>query len=196
MKRTISFIIAVLMLCALCVPAFAEVFAGTTEIQSGSYNQIKITGTATINSDVTINSEGSLQMFGNSTLIIGSSGYLTGTDIYMSSSSVNAGQTIVLEEGGGLYITFQHEEQENSFADFLHDNNIYYFRSGNAIQAGACRHTDGECMACKQCGQPISGDTASALSEGNMTVVCTIAAAVVFGLGGFILGKKKKTSNS
>ncbi len=165
---------------------------GTTEIQSGSYNEIKIMGTATINSDVSINSKGSLQMLSKSTLIIGSSGYLTGTDISMSSSSVNAGQTIVLEEGGGLYITFHHEEQENSFADFLHDNNIYYFRSGNSIQAGACRHTDGECMACKQCGQPISGATASTLSEGSMTVVLCIACAVVFGLGGFILGTKKK----
>ena len=32
---------------------------------------------------------------------------------------------------------------------------------------------------------------ASTLSEGNMTIVCTVAAAVIFGLGGFILGRKK-----
>ena len=30
------------------------------------------------------------------------------------------------------------------------------------------------------------------LSEGNLTVLCTVAAAVVFGLGGYLLGSKKK----
>ena len=39
---------------------------------------------------------------------------------------------------------------------------------------------------------PADGNTASVLSEGNMTVVVGIACAVVFGLGGFILGTKKK----
>lgn len=44
------------------------------------------------------------------------------------------------------------------------------------------------------------GDTkiGSVVSQGNITIVCTVAAAVVFGLGGFLLGRKKKpaTSNS
>lgn len=35
-------------------------------------------------------------------------------------------------------------------------------------------------------------NTGSALSEGNLTIIVGIAAAVVFGLGGFILGTKKK----
>ncbi len=37
----------------------------------------------------------------------------------------------------------------------------------------------------------------SVLSEGDLTIICTVAAAVIFGLGGFFLGKsaekKKKT---
>ena len=37
-----------------------------------------------------------------------------------------------------------------------------------------------------------NGVTGSTLSEGSLTIICTIAAAVVFGLGGFILGTKKK----
>lgn len=34
--------------------------------------------------------------------------------------------------------------------------------------------------------------TGSVLSEGSLTIICTVAAAVIFGLGGFLLGKKKK----
>ena len=51
---------------------------------------------------------------------------------------------------------------------------------------------------CPDCGMefdPAQGNllaSGSAISEGNMTIVCTVAAAVVFGLGGFLLGKKKK----
>ena len=37
-----------------------------------------------------------------------------------------------------------------------------------------------------------AGNVGSALSEGNMTLIVGIAAAVVFGLGGFFLGTKKK----
>ena len=38
----------------------------------------------------------------------------------------------------------------------------------------------------------------SVVSQGNITIVCTVAAAVVFGLSGFLLGKRKKSvpSNS
>lgn len=32
----------------------------------------------------------------------------------------------------------------------------------------------------------------SMLSQGSLTIICTVSAAVVFGLGGFILGTKKK----
>ena len=34
--------------------------------------------------------------------------------------------------------------------------------------------------------------TASTLSEGSLVIICTVAVAVVFGLGGFFLGTKKK----
>ena len=46
---------------------------------------------------------------------------------------------------------------------------------------------------CANCGEEQSSDlTASTLSEGSLTIIVGIAAAVVFGLGGFILGTKKK----
>ena len=71
--------------------------------------------------------------------------------------------------------------------------------SDGTYRVTAHRHVyaeEGTCCGAEHMKNTVSGDTASTLSEGNMTVVCTIAAAVVFGLGGFILGKKKKTSNS
>ena len=55
---------------------------------------------------------------------------------------------------------------------------------------------------CKNCGKVLSTNTklseinpnvtASVLSEGSLTIVCTVAAAAVFGVGGFFLGRKKK----
>ena len=47
---------------------------------------------------------------------------------------------------------------------------------------------DGVCPNCGM-GASVIG---SILSEGSLVIVCTVAAAVVFGLGGFLLGMKKK----
>ena len=41
-----------------------------------------------------------------------------------------------------------------------------------------------------------SGGTGSAISEGNMAIIVGVAAAVVFGLGGFLVGKKNTIHNS
>lgn len=46
---------------------------------------------------------------------------------------------------------------------------------------------------CPDCGMSFNATaTGSVLSEGSLTIICTVAAAVIFGLGGFLLGKKKK----
>ena len=37
-----------------------------------------------------------------------------------------------------------------------------------------------------------NGSTGSVLSEGSLTIIVGVAAAAVFGLGGFLLGRKKK----
>ena len=39
---------------------------------------------------------------------------------------------------------------------------------------------------------PDTTPTGSILSGGSLTIICTVAAAVIFGLGGFVLGRKKK----
>lgn len=57
----------------------------------------------------------------------------------------------------------------------------------------ACPHDGNTCVACgKELHSLGNGAIGSALSEGSLTIVCTVAAAVIFGLGGFLLGKKKK----
>ncbi|MCQ2436199.1 MAG: leucine-rich repeat domain-containing protein [Clostridia bacterium] len=46
---------------------------------------------------------------------------------------------------------------------------------------------------CPDCGMKYNTNiVGSTLSEGSLAIICTVAAAVVFGLGGFFLGTKKK----
>jgi hypothetical protein len=68
-----------------------------------------------------------------------------------------------------------------------------------------CDHSGS--FICEDCNESLTKDellaawgnnatgSASILSEGNMTVVVGIAAAVVFGLAGFLFGRKKKTAS-
>ena len=212
MKKIISLFVAVLLLCALTVPAMAMDFSGTVTIPGGSYDAIttKVYAKVTINSEVTLSNGGNaanLSLDSNSTLVIGSKGFLTGTKVTCVLSG--PGQRIELEEGGGLYIEFVNSTYATNFENLLNNSGITFTRNGNTFQAGACYHNGGETTVtvitketiCDLCGKTVSTETtetvdpaptASTLSEGNLAVVCTVAAAVVFGLGGFILGTKKK----
>lgn len=56
-----------------------------------------------------------------------------------------------------------------------------------------------EKVSCPDCGETLSfteitepENTGSVLSGGSLTIICTVAAAAVFGVGGFFLGRKKK----
>ena len=65
---------------------------------------------------------------------------------------------------------------------FIKNGNRVYIHLGHAFN-----------NACANCGEEQGSDlTASTLSEGSLVIVVGIAAAVVFGLGGFFLGRKKK----
>ena len=64
------------------------------------------------------------------------------------------------------------------------------FATGKCEDCGIECPNDFHNGKCPDCGMSAAA-TASTLSEGNMTVVLCIACAVVFGFGGFILGKKK-----
>ena len=109
---------------------------------------------------------------------------------------------------GGLFdVTFEESSVADRYASALSAYNVN--RIGNRVIAhyGEHNYENGVCTICyhecdngfhadecPECGM-IRNETpavGSALSEGNMIIICTIAVAVVFGLGGFILGTKKK----
>ena len=214
MKKIISLFVAVLLLCALCVPAMAEPmnFGDGKTIPGGSYDEIIVESNArvTIDSEVTLSNGGktaNLTLCANSTLVIGSKGFLTGTKVNFGLSG--SGQRIEIEEGGELYIEFVYQGVAINFENFLNNSGITFTRNGNTFQAGTCHHNGGETTVtvitketiCDLCGKTVSTETtetvdpaptASTLSEGSVTVVLCVACAVVFGLGGFILGTKKK----
>lgn len=45
---------------------------------------------------------------------------------------------------------------------------------------------------CSECGAKTGNATGSVISEGSLTILVGVAAAALFGLGGFLLGRKKK----
>ena len=56
-----------------------------------------------------------------------------------------------------------------------------------------CVHQNGYVYCCRDCGANMEHlYLGSTLSEGGLTIIVGVAAAVVFGLGGFFLGTKKK----
>ena len=181
MKKIISILFAVLLLCTLCVPVLAE-----------EIGQISIPpfGTYTVNSNFTLRSASNFIVNSNSTLCITSNGFLSGSDILFNSSDIDV--KIILQDGGGLYLNFIAAEDAIAFCKLLNDSGISFYLNGNAVQAGVCRHQGSDPEVCKLCGETITGGEGSILSEGSLTIICTVAAAVVFGLGGFILGTKKK----
>ncbi len=77
---------------------------------------------------------------------------------------------------------------------------------GHIYENGVCTRCRHECenefhngvYACPDCGMefdPTQGNpliSGSTISDGSLTIICTIAAAAVFGISGYLLGKKKK----
>ncbi len=77
---------------------------------------------------------------------------------------------------------------------------------GHIYESGVCTRCRHECenefhngvYACPDCGMefdPTQGNpliSGSTVSDGSLTIICTIAAAAVFGISGYLLGKKKK----
>lgn len=82
---------------------------------------------------------------------------------------------------------------------YANENGFAFRASGEA--ADGCLH---DALICENCQAKLTKaellaargddlDTGSTLSEGSLTILCTIASAAIFGLGGFVLGRKKRT---
>ena len=63
-----------------------------------------------------------------------------------------------------------------------------------ANQSESDRQAQEDCNALKNAGQTEDGE-GSTLSEGSLTIIVGVAAAVVFGLGGFFVGKAAGKKN-
>ena len=234
MKKIISFVLALTLLLALAVPAWAAAFSSGSNIPDGNYDNINITGTVTVTGKATIIGHGRLNIDNKSTLVIGGTGSLEGVDVGLS---IFGDTKVKIESGGKIDITFTKESCSNQFAALLTDNGYKYTKKGNEIIYPVCEHKNTEIISenkeetvtvtettpvttnrkyCKDCGDLLEteevrgetvvtrgetvitetevgeGGTASTLSEGNMTIICTVAAAAIFGVGGFVLGRKKQ----
>ena len=118
------------------------------------------------------------------TLIIGKNGALISQDMTFNTISDEDNQSaIILEKGGRIDVTLG--GGTNEFCQLLEEGNIPYKQIGHRIIAGEALT---EYLA--------ANGTASILSDGSLTIICTVAAAVVFGLGGFFIGRKKKPALS
>ena len=182
MKKIAGLLLAVLMLAALCVPALAAEEVQLIEISDGK--------TYTINSDIEMSGTCSQIIMGsNSTLHITNGSFLTSSEAMIFHAHA-FNQKIILDEGCGLYLSFA--GSANAFCKVLADSGIFYNRIGSSVQAGTCRHIPANPGDCKLCGHTIPGGTGSILSEGSLTIICTVA-AFVLGLGVmFFIMKKKK----
>lgn len=195
MKRLISILLVLVMLIAFCIP----VIAATTELGSGNYDNMTAGAgtTVCIRGDAVISDEGILRFENRSGFDISSNSSLTGNNVFLF--FFGDGHRVHIAKGGKIDVSFYSSAEAEVFSDILKNSNVSCRRIGSRIIAPCSHENTAATVICKDCGETISaGGSASILSEGNMTIVCTVAAAVVFGLGGFLLGRKKKpaTSNS
>ena len=88
-----------------------------------------------------------------------------------------------IHDGALLDVTFGRQDRAQVVAEELG-----LTADGNRV----CFHQH-KFNTCLNCGEEEESTLlGSTLSEGSLAIICTVAAAVVFGLGGFILGTKKK----
>ena len=209
MKKIICLLLALVLCTALAIPAMAKIggnyqdgvystgfyFDGET-IPSGVHQSIYVEKNSSVKIDgaVTIATKGIFRIYDNGTLTITKNGSLSGTGVAYSEKCPNI--KIVLENGAWIKIKFDNSAQAELFEQILQASEITCTRNDNIIMAGAvpaCEHKNQK-NVCVDCGEVISTYSAagSILSEGSLTIIVGIAAAAVFGLGGFFLGMKKK----
>ena len=182
MKKFASLLLTVVMLatmlCVFAVPASAftppptippsaqEISAENNEIHAEGNCVITKTGVMNVNI---------LEVNENSTLTIG-----TGVIINVKEKFINKGTVTI---NGAVYITSCKEKTglQNVAVNCLTGN---FYVDNNPVQEEDHNTNENSYNDPKQIG--------STLSEGSLTIIVGIAAAVVFGLGGFFLGKIKK----
>ena len=214
MKKIIRIVFAVLILCTLCLPAMARNvgMVSSASVPAGNYDSISImSGTLTKLdlSNVSLRSDFTLSMQSDTQLTI-SNGVLTGQNATFLVGASNV--KILLEGNAGVDVTISSEISANEFFTALQFNasGVDIRLDGKRVYTFKCQHEDTITTTttrtvCTICNKVISENAVtlpenatlgSTISEGNMAIIVGVAAAVVFGLGGFLVGKKNSIHNS
>ena len=99
--------------------------------------------------------------------------------------TTNKSGLITCHDGALLDLTFNDDAAARSFAQQIES-------TGEVKENRFYNHTHTFDCPCVNCGEESNNFLGSTLSEGSLTVICSVAAAVIFGLGGFFIGTKKK----
>ncbi len=166
-----------------------KIESGATVTFNGTLRLCRMGTMLIIESGASVTINENLELKNASTLEIG--GVLTGKFAFN-----NDGGSITLLPGGIVDVETKYDHYANSFIGSFQNsdagakveqtaNGTYRVTAHRHVYAGTC------CLA-EHMANTAPAPTGSTLSEGNLTIIVGIAAAVVFGLGGFILGTKKK----
>ena len=231
MKKLVSILLALVMLMALCVPAFADEAPRVAWPNENGIISINEQGNYIITEDCSIERlEVNL-----ADLTIPQGVTVTVEDIFRNNGTIHMDGKLILD---GTRVSNDGTINVNGELTVSDDSNFVNYETINVVCGGtltgssmkgkhiiykhpwnnsgvctvcnfACPHeewVDGVCQVCQYvcthkelncslCGEKVikegSGNTASTLSEGNLAIVCTVAALFVGALGGFVLGRKK-----
>ena len=166
-------------------------------LNNGTINVVgtlSITGAISVNNSGTINVRGTLIITDTAEALNNGTINVVGTlSITGATDAENYGTVRVCGcTGGKLEGTIN-----NSGFGTVTTYDGHYYVDGKCFACGyECPHED---LKCNTCGKKLSqkaisseGGIASTISEGNVSVIVGIACAAVFGIGGYLLGSKKK----
>ena len=220
MKKIVSIILAALMLCALCAPAFAE-DAQKEYVPDGniSLNGPSFTGNYIIKGEYVVSDFllGTISAK-NVTLTIAKGAKVTVTNSFINYGTINVCGTLIFPNTVSMKLNYGTVrvfgcgggKLEGSFDDksTVNTYNEHNFSNGKCECGYECEHkwdaNTGKCTVCELvcahggdkcdiCGKELVNlNTGSALSEGNMIIICSVATLVIGLCGGFIIGTKKK----
>ena len=208
MKKIISMLLALMLICAFCVPAFAAEKIVITDMQTipqGTYNSITINNKAkgTIENDKTVTLENAALSIAGSLNI---EGKLEGTVI---SSGINGG-SITLGENGDFQLTFGTGRMGagavKDFTALLNNSGIAYEKStddsGNII-ISCHKHefvtkTVTTCTGCDYYEEVVNQPTAtgSIISQGYPEIIYAIGGVAIGVIVTLLISRKKKTAVS
>ena len=191
MKKFAGLLLTLVICAAFTVPAMADTFSDGDVIPPGTYDSLEINHDSNVTIYGAVKVTTSLELDMNSTLTIGYGGSLSGTKVRYGKHMNNS--KIVLEPGGKLQMELSAYAYTYTFQSLLDASGVDYSRdyvTFTAEKKGSCPHRNVKTV-CVDCGAEITNNTASILSGGSLTIVCTVVAAVIFGFAGFLLGKKK-----